>query len=408
MKYRVLAGLCCLALPVAGTAVPDGRCPGGPKESRWRPIDQAQYVGSARCAECHKSHYDGWKATAHTKMIRPPVADGPGRTILADFSKPSPFRKFGLKDVKWVIGHRWKQRFIGEIGGQEVVFPAQWSVRDKKWQPYGGRGDWWYPDHKDWKTRSNFKLCAGCHSTGADASAQKWVELNISCESCHGPGKAHAAKPRPGNVVNPARLSVARSIEVCLSCHQAGKPAGTEYAWAVGYQPGLELSKFWHGFEPEPGKQTTEFWPNGTARKNRVQGNTFLQSAMYHAGLQCTTCHDSHGSRHRSMTVKSAETNALCLTCHKFGKRPGPRRARTLADHTHHDPLGAGSRCIECHMPKTGANAVAGEARNHSFDFLSPAESIQSGVPNSCNGCHAERSPQWALAAVRKWYPRTR
>ena len=65
-----------------------------------------------------------------------------------------------------MIGHRWKQRFIGEVNGQEVVFPAQWSIKEKKWQPYAGRGDWWYNMHKDWKTRSNFKLCAGCHSTG--------------------------------------------------------------------------------------------------------------------------------------------------------------------------------------------------------------------------------------------------
>jgi hypothetical protein len=67
-------------------------------------------------------------------MIRKPVLDGPGRTIVADFSKPSANRSFELKDVKWVIGYRWKQRFIGEVAGQEVVFPAQWSVKENKWQ----------------------------------------------------------------------------------------------------------------------------------------------------------------------------------------------------------------------------------------------------------------------------------
>ena len=70
-------------------------------------------------------------------------------------------------------------------------------------------------------------------------------------------------------------------MEVCLACHQAGRPAGNEYAWAVGYQPGKKLADYWHGFEPEPGKQTSEFWSNGTAHKNRVQGNTFY--AQRHA-----------------------------------------------------------------------------------------------------------------------------
>ena len=405
MKPVVWAGFGCLVVCVGGTTTADRVRGEDPGAEKWRRIDRTQYVGSTRCAECHQAHYDGWKDTAHTKMIRPPIAQGPKQTVLADFSQPSPHRNFELKDVKWVIGHRWKQRFIGEVDGQDVVYPAQWSVKEKKWQSYEGRSDWWYPFHKDWKTRSNFKLCAGCHSTGADHYTQGWVELNIGCESCHGPGKGHSAKPTPANVVNPARLGVERSIEICLSCHQAGKPAGSEYAWPVGYQPGLELSNHWQGFKPEAGKQTAEFWPNGTAHKNRVQGNTFLQSVMYHAGLQCSNCHESHGSRHRSLTIKSADSNALCLTCHGPGKGPGPSY-KTLSDHTHHDPLSAGSRCIECHMPKTGENSVAGEARNHTFDFISPAESIKSGAPNSCNGCHADKTPQWALAQATKWYPR--
>src|SRR5262249_26020761 len=159
-------------------------------------------------------------------------------------------------------------------------------------------------------------LCAGCHSTGPDHYTQKWIELNIACESCHGPGRAHSEKPTIESIVNPSRLSTERSIEVCLSCHQAGKPPGNEYAWPVGYQPGKKLADFWQGFEPEKDKQTNEFWANGTAHKNRVQGNTFVQSVMCRQGIQCSNCHDSHGSRNRSMTIKAAETNALCLTCH--------------------------------------------------------------------------------------------
>jgi predicted CXXCH cytochrome family protein len=375
------------------------------KAESWPRIDQSQYVGSKKCAECHAAYYQTWKDSAHNKMIRPPRATGPERTILADFSKPDPVRTFELKDVKWVIGHRWKQRFIGEVDRQEVVFPAQWSIKEQKWQPYTGRSDWWYPTHKDWKTRSNFKLCAGCHSTGSDHYAQSWVELNIACESCHGPGKAHAEKPATGNIVNPARLSVARSMDVCLSCHQAGKPPGDDYAWAVGYQPGMDLAKFWKGLEPEAGKQTAEFWHNGTAHKNRVQGNTFLQSVMAHEGLQCTACHDAHGSSHRSQNLKSADTNALCLTCHGPEKSPGPKY-KSLSDHTHHGLLSAGSRCIECHMAKTGENSVAGEARNHTFAFISPAETLKSGDPNSCNGCHADKTADWALKQVEEWYPK--
>ncbi len=405
MRAITCVASCFLVLAVIATRLAERVRSEEAKDVKWPRIDQAEYAGSAKCAECHMSYYDGWKDTAHNKMIRKPIADGPNRTILADFTQRSDDRKFELKDVKWVIGHRWKQRFVGEVNGQEVVYPAQWSIKEKKWQPYEGKSDWWYPTHKDWKTRSNFKLCAGCHSTGSDHYMQKWVELNIACESCHGPGQAHAKAPKPGNIVNPSRLSVERSMDICLSCHQAGKPPGDEYAWPVGYLPGLDLSKYWKGFEPESGKQTAEFWHNGTAHKNRVQGNTFLQSVMHDNGLQCTNCHQSHGSLHRSLTVKAAETNALCLTCHGPGKSVGPKY-RTLDEHTHHAPLGVGSQCIECHMPKTGENSVKAEARNHTFNFISPSETIKNGDPNSCNTCHADKTPQWALDCMKKWNPK--
>ena len=140
-------------------------------------IDQSQYLGSEKCAACHKSHSESWQNSGHNKMIRAVIADGPNKNIQADFSKPDANRPFELRDVKWVIGHRWKQRFIGVVNGQEVVFPAQWSIKDKKWQAYTAKSDWWYPQHPDWKTRSNFQLCAGCHSTGSDHYSQSWTEL---------------------------------------------------------------------------------------------------------------------------------------------------------------------------------------------------------------------------------------
>jgi hypothetical protein len=57
-------------------------------------------------------------------------------------------------------------------------------------------------------------------------------------------------------------------------------------------------------------------------------------------------------------------------------------------------------------MTKTGENSVRAEARNHTFNFISPAETIKNGDPNSCNTCHADKPAQWALDNVKKWYPR--
>ena len=87
-------------------------------------IDPAQFVGAEKCATCHPSHFDGWKSTLHSKMVQGPIADGPGKTILGDFSVASTNHP-ALKDVKGVIGSRWKQRYLVEANGEEFVFNGQ-------------------------------------------------------------------------------------------------------------------------------------------------------------------------------------------------------------------------------------------------------------------------------------------
>ncbi|MEO6754033.1 MAG: multiheme c-type cytochrome [Chthoniobacteraceae bacterium] len=192
--YRLLLALLAYAAISVARAANDDAKAKADKASAVVAVDRSEYVGAKRCGDCHAGHLSGWSETAHTKMIRPPVVGGANATVLADFNVPSEHRKFELKDVKWVIGSRWKQRFIGEVDGNDVVFPSQWSVKDKKWMPYTAKTDWWGEQHKDWKTRSNFQLCAGCHSTGLDTKKETWAELNISCENCHGPRQ----RPRPG------------------------------------------------------------------------------------------------------------------------------------------------------------------------------------------------------------------
>ncbi|MGC4044586.1 MAG: hypothetical protein QM758_12395 [Armatimonas sp.] len=63
-------------------------------------------------------------------------------------------------------------------------------------------------------------------------------------------------------------------------------------------------------------------------------------------------------------------------------------------------------------MPKTGENSVGAEARDHTFNFVSPAVSLGKPDakgqtnPNSCNLCHTDKSPDWALTQVKQWYPK--
>jgi len=39
----------------------------------------------------------------------------------------------------------------------------------------------------------------------------------------------------------------------------------------------------------------------------------------------------------------------------------------------------------------------------HTFRFISPLETEQSGIPNPCTSCHAGKSNAWAINALRQW-----
>jgi predicted CXXCH cytochrome family protein len=174
-----------------------------------------------------------------------------------------------------------------------------------------------------------------------------------------------------------------------------------KYAWAVGYKPGEDLKQYW-GYDKPKGENSYEFWAGGYAAKNRVQGNTFIQSKMYREGMNCFTCHDPHSSRHMTSLIKSGDTNSLCLLCHGENSHHAVYKS-SISEHTHHKADSAGSRCIECHTPKTGTNAVKWDARDHTFKFISPMETIKAGTPNACNNCHKDQTPEWAQKTVTEW-----
>ena len=69
--------------------------------------------------------------------------------------------------------------------------------------------------------------------------------------------------------------------------------------------------------------------------------------------------------------------------------------------HHFHADAGEGSACVSCHMPAETYMGV--DVRNdHSFRLPRPDFSQKIGVPNTCNSCHADRSPDWAAAVIEE------
>jgi predicted CXXCH cytochrome family protein len=370
----------------------------------------AHYVGSAGCRDCHAEIYDRWKRTRMANVVQDPR--GHPEAIIPDLTRPDPLLTFKKEDVALVYGSKWKQRYFKRVGDDYFVFPAQWDVTHRLWREYFVKNgsDWWAPLYPpDNMQRPTGPLCDGCHSVNYDIDTKQVTEWNVGCERCHGPGSDHVEHAGKSAIINPAKLDYVQANDTCIQCHSQGRPLanpikGKYYDWPVGFDVGKQLAQFWTLEDHKLGELSFTHFPDGTAHKNRMQGNDFVQSLMYTRGVTCFSCHDPHGSDNDAMLIKPVQE--VCLTCHGPNSQNGPH-APSIEAHTHHAAGSAGSQCVACHMPQIEQTIADVNVRAHTFKFITPAESDALHIPNACNLCHTDKPTAWAINALRSWHDRS-
>ena len=138
--------------------------------------------------------------------------------------------------------------------------------------------------------------CDGCHSVDYNIHTKQVAEWNVGCERCHGPGSEHSANPTRANIptgrpqLRPGQRHLHPVPFARPPAHRSHR--GNHYDWPVGYRVGLNLQDFWKLEDHTLGATTFTHYADGTAHKNRMQGNDFVQSVMYRRGITCFTCHD--------------------------------------------------------------------------------------------------------------------
>ena len=365
----------------------------------------AHYVGSQACATCHAEIFNRWQKTPMANVVLDP-REHPD-AILPDL-KTNTVAPFTRDQVALVYGSLWKQRYFTKIGDDYFPQRAQWDVTAKMWRPYFvAKGtDWWEPFYPaDNMQRPTGPTCDGCHSVNYDVRTKQVTEWNVGCERCHGPGSEHVTTPTRETIANPSRLDDVQANDTCIQCHSQGQPRtnpieGRYYDWPVGYHVGLRLADFWSLEEPKLGQTTFTHYADGTAHKNRMQGNDFVQSLMYRRGVTCFDCHDTHGTNNSAQLRKPV--NEICLDCHRPSSADGPRAA-TFEDHTHHKAGSPGSQCVACHMPKIETTIADTKVSAHTFAFITPAMTEAYKIPNPCTTCHTDKTTAWATDAMRQW-----
>jgi predicted CXXCH cytochrome family protein len=270
--------------------------------------------------------------------------------------------------------------------------------------------------------------CIYCHNVapnpGLDAESGRFdssvAELGIACEACHGPAGRHVARNRnpirrfalhlsgraDPTIANPARLTPARSAQVCGHCHGQRIAPDIERVHREGdrFVPGDDLARYSRPLardsaqNGEAGVFASRFWPDGTARLTAYEYQGLLQSACARRGeLTCTSCHGMHEGDPRGQIREARVGDRACTGCHRELASD-----RSKASHSHHLASGEGARCVNCHMPRI-VYGLVGAHRSHRIEAPRAETSAQPGHPDACTLCHVDKTRAWAAEEMRRW-----
>jgi tetratricopeptide (TPR) repeat protein len=273
--------------------------------------------------------------------------------------------------------------------GMLIELPLGWYPDGPGWGMVPGSGT----EHPQTRRFVSYK-CMFCHNgypaipagneaPGSDPVFVGELPQGIDCQRCHGPGAEHVRTAGRAAIVNPAKLSPERRMEVCFQCHMettSGRiPAFLQRfdRGTFSFIPGQPLAEFALAFDHAPNSGHEGKFEAVSSVYRLRQSRCFLESA---GKLECATCHDPHRIPRGEEAARFY--SSVCLKCHS-----GP----------HPTQIASKSDCTSCHMPKRRVDDAP--------PVIMTDHLIQKRAPANALTEFAERPAEEYLGELVPYYP---
>jgi DmsE family decaheme c-type cytochrome len=197
------------------------------------------------------------------------------------------------------------------------------------------------------------EACVSCHNRGTHAlwSGSQHDQRNVGCVSCH---SVHSAKGTP-------QLKASNQRELCATCHRT--VVNRQYRF--NHMPVRENALTCTSCHNVHGTTNVRLLKVGTSIDESCQSCHAEKRGPYlweHAPVSesCITCHDPHGSNNDRMLV--AKQPFLCQRCHVTSRHPPTVYDGFLLNNSSNANKVFGRSCTSCHQMVHGSNAPSGKA----------------------------------------------